>query len=151
MGIMNPIFVNPAKIYDFNTHKLSVDKVSLNSAHRTSAGVVRVSLAVYGEVVAKSGFLAKLGMKPKPQKYYLSLGYRVSFDNQAVSDHSFVGLNVGKVYENNKNLVRSSSLEELVSKGIKTTKGFALVTESFNIIKPNLYSEVMLYFKRFGR
>lgn len=48
MGIMNPIFVNPAKIYDFNTHKLSVDKVSLNSAHRTSDGVVRVSLAVYG-------------------------------------------------------------------------------------------------------
>ena len=150
MGIVNPIFMNPAKIYDFDTHRLSVDKVSLNSAHRTPEGVVRVSLAVYGEVVAKSGFLAKLGMKPKPQKYYLSLEYYVSFDNQAVSDHYFVGLNVGKVYENDKNLVRSSSLEELVSKGIKTTKGFALVTESFNEIKPNLYSEVMLYYKRHG-
>lgn len=145
---MNPVFVNPAKIYDFDTHRLSVDKVSLNSAHRSPEGVVRVSLAVYGEVVAKSGFLAKLGMKPKPQKYYLSLGYRVSFDNQVVSDHSFVGLNVGKVYENDKNLVRSSSLEKLVSKGIKTTKSFALVTESFNVIKPNLYSDIMLYTKR---
>ena len=100
-------------------------------------------------MVAKGGFLAKLGMKPKPQKYYLSLGYRVSFDNQTVSDHSFVGLNVGKVQEDSKYLVRSSSLEELVSKGIKTTKeGFALVTESFNVIKPNLYSDIMLYTKR---
>lgn len=148
MAIVNPVFVNPAKIYDFDTHRLSVDKVSLNSAHRSPDGVVSVSLAVYGEVVAKSGFLAKLGMKPKPQKYYLSLGYRVSFDNQVVSDHSFVGLNVGKVYENDKNLVRSSSLEKLVSKGIKTTKSFALVTESFNVIKPNLYSDIMLYTKR---
>ena len=99
-------------------------------------------------MVAKGGFLAKLGMKPKPQKYYISLGHKVSFDNQVVSDYSFVGLNVGKVHENDKYLVRSSSLEELVSKGIKTTKGFALVTESFNVIKPNLYSDIMLYTKR---
>ena len=128
---------------------LSVNEVRLNSAHRSPDGVVRISLAVYGEVVAKGGFLAKLGMKPKPQKYYLSLGYRVSFDNQTVSDHSFVGLNVGKVQEDSKYLVRSSSLEKLVSKGIKTTsKGFALVTESFNVIKPNLYSDIMLYTKR---
>lgn len=148
MGIMNPVFVNPAKTYDFDTHRLSVDKVSLTSAHRSSDGVVRVSLAVYGEVVAKGGFLAKLGMKPKPQKYYLSLVYRVSLDNQAVSDYLFVGLDVGKVYENDKNFVRSSSLEKLVSKGIKTTKSFALVTESFNVIKPNLYSDIMLYTKR---
>lgn len=139
MAIVNPVFVNPAKTYDFDTHRLSVDRVSLTSAHRSSDGVVRVSLAVYGEVVAKGGFLAKLGMKPKPQKYYLSLVYRVSLDNQAVSDYLFVGLNVGKVYETDKNLVRSSSLEKLVSKGIKTNKGFALVTESFNVIKPNLY------------
>lgn len=148
MGIMNPVFVNPAKTYDFDTHRLSVDKVSLTSAHRSSDGVVRVSLAVYGEVVAKGGFLAKLGMKPKPQKYYLSLVYRVSLDNQAVSDYLFVGLDVGKVYENDKNFVRSSPLEKLVSKGIKTTKSFALVTESFNVIKPNLYSDIMLYTKR---
>ena len=99
-------------------------------------------------MVAKGGFLAKLGMKPKPQKYSLSLGYRVSFDNQVVSDYSFVGLNVGKVQEDSKYLVRSSSLEELVSKGIKTTKGFALVTESFNVIKPSLYSDIRLYTKR---
>lgn len=145
---MNPVFVNPAKTYDFDTHMLSVDKVSLNSAHGSSDGVVSVSLAVYGEVVAKGGFLAKLGMKPKPQRYYLSLGYRVSFDNQVVSDYSFVELRVGKVQEDSKYLVRSSSLEELVLKGIKTTKGFALVTESFNVIKPNLYSDIMLYTKR---
>lgn len=99
-------------------------------------------------MVAKGGFLAKLGMKPKPQKYSLSLGYRVSFNNQTVSDHSFVGLNSGKVQEDSKYLVRSSSLEELVLKGIKTTKGFALVTESFNVIKPNLYSDIMLYTER---
>lgn len=149
MAIVNPVFVNPEKIYDFDTHRLSVNEVRLNSAHRSSDGVVRVSLAVYGEVVAKGGFLAKLGMKPKPQKYYLSLGYRVSFDNQIVSDYSFVGLNVGKVQEDSKYLVRSSSLEKLVSKGIKTTsKGFALVTESFNVIKPNLYSDIKLYTKR---
>lgn len=148
MPIVNPVFVNPAKIYDFNTHKLSVDKVSLNSAHHSSDGVVRVSLAVYGEVVAKGGFLAKLGMKPKPQKYYLSLVYRVSFDNQAVSDYLFVGLNSGKVQEDSKYLVRSSSLEELVRKGIKTSEGFALVTESFNVIKPNLYSDIILYTER---
>lgn len=148
MVIVDPVFVNPAKTYDFDTHRLSVDRVSLNSAHRSSDGVVRVSLAVEGEVVAKGGFLAKLGMKPKPQKYYLSLGYRVSFDSQVVSDYSFVGLNVGKVQEDSKYLVRSSSLEELVSKGIKTTKGFALVTESFNVIKPNLYSDIMLYTER---
>lgn len=148
MGIVDPVFVNPAKTYDFDTHRLSVDKVSLTSAHRSSDGVVRVSLAVYGEVVAKSGFLAKLGMKPKPQKYYLSLVYRVSLDNQVVSDYLFVGLDVGKVYENDKNFVRSSPLEKLVSKGIKTNKGFALVTESFNVIKPNLYSDIMLYTKR---
>lgn len=149
MAIVDPVFVNPAKTYDFDTHRLSVDRVSLNSAHRSSDGVVRVSLAVYGEVVAKGGFLAKLGMKPKPQKYYLSLGYRVSFDNQTVSDYSFVGLNVGKVQEDSKYLVRSSSLEKLVSKRVKTTsKGFALVTESFNVIKPNLYSDIMLYTKR---
>lgn len=148
MGIVNPVFVTPAKTYDFDTHKLSVDRVSLNFAHHSSDGVFRVSLAVYGEVVAKGGFLAKLGMKPKPQKYYLSLVYRVSFDNQAVSDYLFVGLNSGKVQEDSKYLVRSSSLEELVSKGIKTTKGFALVTESFNVIKPNLYSDIMLYTKR---
>ena len=148
MVIVNPVFVNPAKTYDFDTHRLSVDRVSLTSAHRSSDGVVRVSLAVYGEVVAKGGFLAKLGMKPKPQKYYLSLVYRVSLDNQAVLDYLFVGLNVGKVYETDKNLVRSSSLEKLVSKGIKTTKSFALVTESFNVIKPNLYSDIMLYTKR---
>ena len=148
MGIMNPVFVNPAKTYDFDTHRLSVDRVSLNSAHHSSDGVVSVSLAVYEEVVAKGGFLAKLGMKPKPQKYSLSLGYRVSFDNQTVSDYSFTGLNVGKVQEDSKYLVRSSSLEKLVSKGIKTTKSFALVTESFNVIKPNLYSDIMLYTKR---
>ena len=148
MRIMNPVFVNPAKTYDFDTHRLSVNEVRLTSAHGSSDGVVRVSLAVCGEVVAKSGFLAKLGMKPKPQKYYLSLRYRVSLDNQAVSDYLFVGLDVGKVYENDKNFVRSSSLEKLVSKGIKTTKSFALVTESFNVIKPNLYSDIMLYTKR---
>lgn len=99
-------------------------------------------------MVAKGGFLAKLGYRPKPQKYYISLSYEVSFDNQVVSDYYYNGLNVGKVYENGKRLVRSSSLEELVSKGIKTTKGFALVTESFNVIKPNLYSDIMLYTKR---
>lgn len=148
MAIVNPVFVNPAKIYDFNTHRLSVNEVRLTSAHRDSDGVVRVSLTVYGEVVVKGGFLAKLGMKPKPQKYSLSPGYRVSFDNQIVSDHSFVGLNRGKVQEDSKYLVRSSSLEKLVSKGIKTSKGFALVTESFNVIKPNLYSDIMLYTKR---
>lgn len=148
MPIVNPVFVNPAKIYDFNTHKLSVNEVRLTSAHPSSDGVVSVSLTVYGEVVAKGGFLAKLGMKPKPQKYSLSLGYRVSFDNQVVSDHSFIGLNTGKVQEDSKYLVRSSSLEELVLKGIKTSKGFALVTESFNVIKPNLYSDIMLYTKR---
>lgn len=52
MVIVNPVFVNPAKTYDFDTHRLSVDRVSLTSAHRSSDGVVRVSLAVYGEVVA---------------------------------------------------------------------------------------------------
>jgi hypothetical protein len=74
MAIVDPVFVNPAKTYDFDTHRLSVDKVSLDSAHRSPDGVVRVSLAVYGEVVAKGGFLAKLGMKPKPQKYFFLLG-----------------------------------------------------------------------------
>lgn len=63
-------------------------------------------------MVARGGFLAKLGMKPKPQKYYLYLGYRVSFDNQVVSDYSFTGLNVGKVQEDSKYLVRSSSFRE---------------------------------------
>lgn len=81
MGIVNPVFVNPAKTYDFDTHMLSVDRVSLNSAHRTREGLVSISLAVYGEVVAKGGFLAKLGYRPKPQKYYISLSYEVSFDN----------------------------------------------------------------------
>ena len=48
MPIVNPVFVNPAKIYDFNTHRLSVNEVRLTSAHRDSDGVVRVSLTVYG-------------------------------------------------------------------------------------------------------
>lgn len=46
------VIVNPAKTYDFDTHRLSVERVRVSSAHRTSDGVVRVSLAVYGEGVS---------------------------------------------------------------------------------------------------
>lgn len=60
------VFVYPAKTYDFNTHNLSVEEVDIYFSKLLPDGAHNISLAVYGQLVAKKTFLSKLGLKPKP-------------------------------------------------------------------------------------
>ena len=144
------VFVHPAKTYDFNTHNLSVDKVEVDFTKGLPDGARSVTLNVYGQVVAKKSFLSKLGFKPKPQKYRISLEYSVLFENQQVIDQSFNVFEMGYILNEEGHWILNEDIVELVSKGIKTSNNFAFITESFNAVKPNLYLEVKRLYNKFG-
>ena len=146
------VFVYPAKTYDFNTHNLSVEEVDIYFSKLLPDGVHNISLAVYGQLVAKKTFLSKLGLKPKPQKYRIYLDFNVLFDNKQVSDQSFEGFGLGHILnEVEERWIHNGDLVKLLSAGIKDPKSFAFVTESFNRLKPNLYLDVNRLYRKFGR
>lgn len=145
------VFVHPAKIYDFNTHNLSVTGVDVYSAKGLPDGTHSVSLVVYGQIVAKKTFLSKLGLKPKPMKFSLSLEYNVNFENKEVSDQSFERLEDGFILGDGGRWVHTEDLIKIVSKGIKDSNNFPFITESFNAVKPNLYLDVNRLYRKFGR
>ena len=144
------VFVHPAKTYDFNTHTLSVEKVEVDFTKGLPDGTRSVTLNVYGQVVAKKSFLSKLGFKPKPQKYRISIDYSVLFEKQQVIDQSFNVFEMGYILNEEGLWVHNEDLVKLVSRGIKDSNNFAFITESFNAVKPNLYLEVKRLYNKFG-
>jgi len=146
------VLIKPAKTYDFNTHNLSVEEIEVYFARALPNETHNVSLAVYGQIVAKKTFLSKLGLKPKPQKYRIYLDFNVLFDNKQVSDQSFEGFGLGHILnEVEECWIHNDDLVQLLSAGIKDPKSFAFVTESFNSLKPNLYLDVKRLYRKFGR
>lgn len=148
--ITTMVFVHPAKTYDFNTHNLSVEKVEVGFTKGLPDGARSVTLNVYGQVVANKSFLSKLGFKPKPQKYRISLDYSVFFENQQVTDQSFDAFDMGYILNEEGRWVHNEEIVKLVSEGIKNSNNFAFITESFNAVKPNLYLEVKRLYNKFG-
>lgn len=137
------VLIKPAKTYDFNTHNLSVEEIEVYFARALPNETHNVSLAVYGQIVAKKTFLSKLGLKPKPQKYRIYLDFNVLFENKQVSNKSFEGFGLGHILnEVEERWIHNDDLVKLLSTSIKDSKAFAFVTESFNRIKPNLYLDV---------
>lgn len=145
------VFVYPAKTYDFNTHNLSVEEVDVYFSKLLPDGVHNISLAVYGQVVAKKTFLSKLGLKPKPQKYSIHLDYNVIFENDEVIDQAFEKIGQGFIFEGDGRWIHNDDLVKLVSLGIKNSNSFPFITETFNEVKPNLYLDVKSLYRKFGR
>lgn len=141
------VFVYPAKTYDFTTHNLSVEEVSVYFSRRLPFGIHEVSLAIYGQIVAKKTFLSKLGLKPKPQKYRIYLDYNVLFENNKVNDQSFEAFGLCCILNDDGIWVHNEDLVKLVSMGIKDPINFAFITESFNKVKPNLYLDVKRFYR----
>lgn len=146
------VLIKPAKTYDFNTHNLSIEEIEVYFDRELPNETHNVSLAVYGQIVAKKTFLSKLGLKPKHQKYRIYLDFNVLFDNKQVSDQSFEGFGLGHILNKVEECwIHNDDLVQLISAGIKDPKSFAFVTESFNSLKPNLYLDVKRLYRKFGR
>lgn len=117
------VLIKPAKTYDFNTHNLSIEEIEVYFARALPNETHNVSLAVYGQIVAKKTFLSKLGLKPKPQKYRIYLDFNVLFDNKQVSDQSFEGFGLGHILNKVEECwIHNDDLVQLLSAGIKNPK-----------------------------